>query len=68
MHELLRAPLPTIPTDRCAGTAKTIFYAKTEARQAVQQINRRSQRTPMRAFRCGFCDYWHVGHARGRIL
>jgi hypothetical protein len=64
-----RTPTPTTPRDearvRCT-TGKTVFIRKQDARTAAAVINH-TQRTPMKAFRCGYCDGWHLGHHRGAI-
>lgn len=48
-------------------TGKAPFRTRDEADRRLVVINR-TQRTPMRRFRCGYCDRYHLGHARGRVL
>jgi hypothetical protein len=62
LAELL-AERPILPLDRCA-TGKTVYSTKAAARAAVTDINQKIG-TPMKAFRCGFCDRYHLGHRRG---
>jgi hypothetical protein len=47
-------------------TGKRAYPTKREARRALKAINTR-QRTNMTPFRCGFCERYHFGHARGAI-
>lgn len=45
-------------------TGKKAYPTKAAARKALQLINI-TQRRNMRAFRCNYCDQYHLGHRRG---
>lgn len=57
------SPEPERPT--ICPTGKTPL-CKREARQLAQRVNR-TQRTNMKAFRCGWCERYHLGLRRGAI-
>jgi hypothetical protein len=58
---------PILPLDRCVVTGKTAYRTKAAARAAVTGINQIIG-APMKAFRCPFCDRYHLGHRRGARL
>ena len=67
LRELLRT-IPAVMEDRfCCPTGKQPFPTKRAARVALRKINPK-QRTAMCAFRCGYCERYHLGHRRGRII
>ena len=45
-------------------TGKTPFVSKKAARDMARSINH-TQRSDMVAFRCGYCEKYHIGHRRG---
>ena len=54
---------PVIPLDRCV-TGKTAYPTKAAAQAAVVAVNRQMG-APMNAFRCLYCERYHLGHRRG---
>jgi hypothetical protein len=67
MRELLGDRAPVI-VDECP-TGKHIYREKADARRAAVAINRvhvhqADRCRPMRAFRCAYCDRYHLGHRR----
>lgn len=57
---------PTILTqeDRCV-TGKRVFYSKVEAQTSGYNANAKNrQRSAMKAYRCDFCAWFHLGHRR----
>lgn len=59
LAELLIEP-PVIPLDRCV-TGKTVYRTKADGQAAAIRINRHAL-DPMRPFRCGWCERYHLGH------
>jgi hypothetical protein len=47
-------------------TGKVVFVTKADAQAALGRMA--AHRTNMRAFRCAWCEKFHVGHRRGAIL
>ena len=71
MGFLLRDLLARVPEQmesrfQCP-TNKTAFDTKAEARRALTRINP-GQRRAMRAYRCTYCERYHLGHRRGNVF
>lgn len=45
-------------------TGKKGFDTKEQAKKALRKVNS-SMRHTMRAFRCDYCERYHLGHRRG---
>ena len=67
LEDVLAHPLPAIPVDRCP-TGKTVYATKALAREKMKTINHHIKGRPMQAYRCGYCEKYHLGHKRGVIL
>lgn len=64
MRDLLGAKALTV--ERTCPTGKAPYPTKAAARTHLRRMH--GHRTVMRAFRCGFCNQYHVGHRRGAVL
>lgn len=62
--ELKKLALPEL---RCK-TGKTCFNSKAEATSSLSAMRRRGRPASMTPFRCTWCEKWHLGHRRGRVL
>ena len=60
-------PPATREPERECPTGKVGFRTRAEA-DRVRGLANRNERTAMERFRCGFCEQWHLGHRRGRVL
>lgn len=50
-------------------TGKRAYATRGEAKQQAERTNMgRDRISALRPFRCGFCEYYHLGHRRGRVL
>jgi hypothetical protein len=62
LRDLLGPHAPVI-IDECPS-GKPPFPTKAAAQHALRPINR-LQRPPMQAYRCDYCERYHIGHSRG---
>lgn len=64
MREVVKLPatIADMLVPQCP-TGKTGFKTKREAQHSVRGINRQQQGA-MSAFRCHYCDCYHLGHRR----
>lgn len=47
-------------------SGKQTYMMKSEARHIALQMNRKNLGRAMKAYRCDWCEHFHVGHSRGR--
>ena len=59
---LQQTPDALLARDVCP-VGKVPYYTKADAQEAVRRINRKHA-AAMRAFRCSYCDRYHLGHRR----
>jgi hypothetical protein len=64
LKELLGSKAPAVLWN--CPTGKSPYASKRAARDHLRRM--RGLRTPMRPFRCSFCDCYHLGHRRGAVL
>lgn len=50
---------------KCPATLKT-SYNEQLAKQEAEKIGKRTL-TNLRAYKCQFCDYWHVTHKKNKL-
>lgn len=62
LAEIVNLPASLEAPEVCP-TGKTAFATKAEAQKEAKRINR-IQRGVMRAFRCDYCERYHLGHRR----
>lgn len=49
----------------CKNGEEKVRYGHAEtAEKAVESMNKKYGRPKMRAYKCGFCDGYHIGNAR----
>lgn len=53
-------------TYHCSCDGKIQHATEGAARWHIAGINRRNPRRRLHAYRCQFCNGWHVGHVKGK--
>lgn len=65
LRDILGAKADAVAPHVQCPTGKVVYLSKADAERALRGLNRKQ--TPMRRFRCPFCNHHHLGHRRGVV-